>query len=95
MRPGLEKVANISPAAFARRADQAWGHLQLIEGLVPDVIKPFGRRHARPDAGIDEVKEKQSGNAPRCFSHHRLHQGAADIMADDTGPLQPQTEKIS
>src|SRR3981189_2770527 len=58
VRPGLEKVANIRPAAFARSADQAWGHLQLIEGLVPDVIEPFGFRHLRPDAGVDEVKEK-------------------------------------
>src|SRR5580692_9922524 len=31
MRPGFRKVPDISPAAFARRADQAWRHLHLIE----------------------------------------------------------------
>src|SRR5216683_110251 len=82
-RSRSEKVSDIGPAAFARRADQGWRHLQLMEGLVPDIVEPIGLRHARPDAGIDEVKEKQSGHALRCCSRHRLHQGATDVMADD------------
>jgi hypothetical protein len=74
--------------AFARSADQGGRHLQLIEGLVPDVIEPIGLRHARPDTGIDEVEEKQSGDALRRFSRHRLHEGAPDIMADDADLLE-------
>jgi hypothetical protein len=58
VRQMLQEVIDISPAAFARRAYQLRRHLQLIEGLVPDIVEPLGLRHSRPDAGIDEIKEK-------------------------------------
>src|ERR1700678_2282392 len=57
-RPGFQKMSDKSPATFARRADQAWRHLHLIERLIPDIVEPLGLRHSRADAGIDEVKEK-------------------------------------
>ena len=58
VRPVLQEVTDVSPAAFAGRADQERRHLQLVKGLVPDIVEPLGLGHSRPDAGIDEIKEK-------------------------------------
>src|SRR5262249_54966661 len=63
MRPGFEEMRDVSAAALARCADKGGGHLHLMEGLVPDVVQPVRLRHPRPDAGIDEVEEEQSGDA--------------------------------
>ena len=54
-------MPDIGPARLARGADQSGRHLHLVERLVPDVIEPVGRGHARPDAGIDEIEEEQAG----------------------------------
>ena len=61
-----------------------------MERLVPDVVEPLRLRHARPDAGIDEVEEEQAANPLRAFSRQRLHRGAADIMADHTHLLEAE-----
>ena len=90
MRPGLEEVPDIEPAAFARGADQGRRHRHLVKRLVPDIVEPLGLRHPRPDAGIDEVEEKQSGQPLRRHPRQRLHRRAADIVADDADPRQLQ-----
>src|SRR6185437_13618727 len=61
MRPGFQKVPDIHPAAFGRRAAQGRRHLHLIERLIPDVVEPLRLGHSRADAGIDEIEEEQSG----------------------------------
>src|SRR3982074_3000265 len=66
--PMLQAVADIGPAGFARRTDQSGRHLHLMERLIPDIVEPLGLRHARSDAGIDEVEEEQSGHALRSGS---------------------------
>ncbi len=53
-------MPDIKAAAVARRADKARGDLQLVEGLVPDIVEPVGLGHARADAGTDEVEKEQS-----------------------------------
>ena len=58
VRPTLQEITDIRPAAFARRTDQLRRHVHLIERLIPDTVEPLRFRHARPDTGIDEVKEK-------------------------------------
>src|SRR5882757_10422041 len=63
MRPVAQEMADIGPAAVARRADQRRRHLYLVEGLVPDVVQPVGRGHPRTDAGIDEIEEQKTGDA--------------------------------
>ena len=74
-------MPDIEPAAFAGRADQRRRHLHLVEGLIPDVVEPVRLRHPRPDAGIDEVEEEQSGDAlrrrsaPAAASARRRHRG--------------------
>ena len=88
MRPGFQEMPDIAPAAFAARADERGRHLHLVEGLIPDVVEPIRLRHPRPDAGIDEVEEEQSGDALRRLPRQRLHQRAADVVADDAGLLR-------
>lgn len=83
MRPALQEVADIKAAVVAAGADERGRHLHLVEGLVPDVVEPIGRRHARSDAGIDEIEEKQPRELPQCPPRQRLHHGATDIVADD------------
>ena len=61
----FQEMPDIAPAAFAARADEGRRHLHLVERLVPDVVEPLRLRHPRPDAGIDEVEEEQSGDALR------------------------------
>jgi hypothetical protein len=85
------EMPDIKAAAVASRADQARGDLQLVEGLVPDIVEPVGLGHARADAGIDEVEKEQSGQAFRRGSRHWLqHRRAANIMTDNTGLLQAE-----
>jgi hypothetical protein len=74
---------------FAAGADERGRHLHLVEGLVPDVVEPIRRRHARPDAGIDEIEEKQPGEPLRRLPRQRLHRRAADVVADDADSLMP------
>ena len=63
MRPVLQKMADIGPAALTRCPDERWCHLHLVEGLVPDLVQPVGHAHAEPDAGIDEIEEKKPNDA--------------------------------
>ena len=41
MRPGLQEMPDVAPAAFGARADQRGRHLHLVKGLIPDVVEPF------------------------------------------------------
>ena len=74
-------MPDIKPAAFAARADQPRRHLHLVERLVPDVVEPVGRAHARTDAGIDEIEEEQPRTAapapcaPAAASRRRRRRG--------------------
>ncbi len=90
MRPVFQEISDIGAATLARRADQGRRHLQLVERLVPDLVQPLGLGHARADAGIDEVEEKQPGDPLWGGSCQRLHHRAADVMADDTGPVEAE-----
>ena len=58
--PMSEEVPDIGFTSVPRRADDRRCHRGLIERLVPDLLEAIGLRHARADAGIDEIKEKQS-----------------------------------
>ncbi len=80
-----QEMREISPAAVARGADQCGRHLHLVKRLVPDLVEAIGRRHPRPDAGIHEVEEEQAGDSLRCAPRQRLHDRAADIVADHAG----------
>lgn len=90
MRPVVQEMADVGAAGLVAGADQRGRHLHLVERLVPDVVQPVGRGHPRPDAGIDEIEEKQPGNALRCPAGERLHNGAADVVADHAGLLDPE-----
>ena len=43
IRPVLQEMPDIGPAALACRADQRRRHLHLVERLVPDVVEPVRR----------------------------------------------------
>lgn len=49
------------------------------------MVQPVRLRHPPPDAGIEKIEEEQSGDAFRRGARHRLHQPAADIVADNAG----------
>ena len=85
MRPGCQEMADITPAAVAARADEGRRHLHLVKGLIPDVVEALRLRHPRPDSRIDEIEEKQPGDARGRQPCQRLHQCTADIVTDDAG----------
>ena len=57
--PMPEKMSNVGFASAPCRADDRRCHFHLVERLVPDLLESIGFRHARADAGIDEIKEEQ------------------------------------
>ena len=90
MRPVPEEVPDVGAHRLARRADEGGRDVQDVEGLVPDLDQPVGLGEARPDAGVHEVEEEQAGDALGVSARHRLHDAAADVVADDAGLFHPE-----
>ncbi len=91
MRPVLDDVLEAGATRRATFADQRHRDVGLVEGLVPDLVEPVGRRDARADAGIHEVEEEEARDALGRRTRHRLHDRAAHVVTDQADPLGPES----